>query len=98
MLHKDNLHPDSKQRLEVLKNHTDGFKVAEEDLKIRGPGEILGSQQTGILPLKYTNLIRDSRFLESAKNIAENLTKENPATAENLVKRWLSGSIGYAEA
>ena len=98
LLHKDNLHPDSKQRLEVLKNHTDGFKVAEEDLKIRGPGEILGSQQTGIVPLKYTNLIRDSRFLESTKNIAENLTKENPATAENLVKRWLSGSIGYAEA
>jgi len=98
LLHKDNLHPDSKQRLEVLKNHTDGFKVAEEDLKIRGPGEILGSQQTGIVPLKYTNLIRDSRFLESTKNIAENLSKENPATAENLVKRWLSGSIGYAEA
>jgi len=98
LLHKDNLHPDSKKRLEVLKNHTDGFKVAEEDLKIRGPGEILGSQQTGIVPLKYTNLIRDSRFLESTKNIAENLTKENPATADNLVKRWLSGSIGYAEA
>ncbi|MEK9650473.1 MAG: ATP-dependent DNA helicase RecG, partial [Gammaproteobacteria bacterium] len=98
LLHKDNLHPESKQRLEVLKNYTDGFKVAEEDLKLRGPGEILGSQQTGIVPLKYTNLLRDSKFLESTKTIAEVLSKESPATAENLVQRWLSGSMNYAEA
>ena len=98
LLHKDNLKEESKLRLEVLKNYTDGFRVAEEDLKIRGPGEILGSQQTGIVPLKYTNLIRDSRFLESTKKIAENLTQQKPKVAENLINRWLAGSIGYAEA
>ena len=98
LLHKDNLKEESKHRLEVLKNFTDGFRVAEEDLKIRGPGEILGAQQTGIVPLKYTNLIRDSRFLESTKKIAESLIQQKPQVAENLIKRWLAGSIGYAEA
>ena len=98
LLHKDNLKEESKHRLEVLKNFTDGFRVAEEDLKIRGPGEILGSQQTGIVPLKYTNLIRDSRFLESTKKIAESLIQQKPQVAENLINRWLAGSIGYAEA
>ena len=95
---KDKLNEVSSERLDVLCQTQDGFKIAEKDLEIRGPGEIMGAQQTGIVPFKYANLIRDSRYLEETKLIAEKIFNEDRQLANKLIKRWVSGSMAYADA
>ena len=88
----------SSQRLDVLVDTQDGFKIAEKDLEIRGPGEIMGAQQTGIVPMKYTNLVRDSQYLMGTKKVAEVICDEDPELANQLIERWISGSIAFADA
>ena len=72
--------------------------IAEKDLEIRGPGEILGSQQTGVLPFRYANLVRDNKYLTDTKNIAERIYDADKEKANQLMKRWISGIISYADA
>jgi len=98
LLHKDKIQDVSSQRLQVLVDSQDGFKIAEEDLLIRGPGEIMGAQQTGIVPMKYTNLVRDSQYLMETKKVAELICNEEPDLANQLIERWISGSIAFADA
>lgn len=98
LLHKDKIQDISAQRLKVLVDSQDGFKIAEEDLVIRGPGEIMGAQQTGIVPMKYTNLVRDSQYLMETKKVAESICNEDPELANQLIERWISGSIAFADA
>ena len=98
LLHKDEIQDISSQRLQVLVDSQDGFKIAEEDLVIRGPGEIMGAQQTGIVPMKYTNLVRDSQYLMETKKVAELICNEDPDLANQLIERWISGSIAFADA
>ena len=98
LLHKDKIGEISSQRLDVLVETQDGFKIAEKDLEIRGPGEIMGAQQTGIVPMKYTNLVRDSQYLMGTKKVAEVICDEDPELANQLIERWISGSIAFADA
>ena len=98
LLHKDKIQDISSKRLQVLVDSQDGFNIAEEDLLIRGPGEIMGAQQTGIVPMKYTNLVRDSQYLMETKKVAESICNEDPKLANQLIERWISGSIGFADA
>jgi len=98
LLHKDKIKDISQQRLDVLVETQDGFKIAEKDLEIRGPGEIMGAQQTGVVPMKYTNLVRDSQYLMETKKVAEQICEEDPKLANQLIDRWISGSIAFADA
>jgi ATP-dependent DNA helicase RecG len=82
------------RRLEVMCETTDGFKIAEEDLKIRGPGDFLGTRQSGLPELRVANLIRDYKILEVARREAfawlerdPNLS-EHPPARETLKRRW----------
>ena len=98
LLHNDSIGDIAYQRMDILKNSTDGFYIAEKDLLIRGPGEIMGSQQTGVIPFKYTDLMRDSAYLEETKEIAEKIYKDDKTNSDKLIQRWLSGSIEFADA
>ena len=98
LLHKDKLTELSQERLSALCDSNDGFAIAEKDLEIRGPGEILGSQQTGVLPFRYANLVRDNKYLTDTKNIAERIYDADKEKANQLMKRWISGIISYANA
>ncbi|MBI4697332.1 MAG: ATP-dependent DNA helicase RecG [Nitrospirae bacterium] len=69
---------DAKRRLKAMTSTNDGFKIAEQDLDIRGPGEFFGTRQSGIPELRIANLIRDIGILESARNEAFALTGEDP--------------------
>ncbi|NIO16278.1 MAG: ATP-dependent DNA helicase RecG [Deltaproteobacteria bacterium] len=69
---------DAKRRLEVMVRTTDGFKVAEEDLLIRGPGEFIGTRQSGLPDLIFGNIIRDSRVLKNARELAFEIIAEDP--------------------
>ncbi len=84
------------RRLQVMEQTTDGFRIAEADLEIRGPGEFLGTRQAGIPDFRVANLLRDGRLLEEAREDAFRLAEEpafltNPAYAElrqALIDRW----------
>ncbi len=69
---------DTKRRLDVIKNNTDGFKIADEDLKLRGPGDFLGSRQHGLPDMKIADIFADRETLHSAGKEAEELLKRDP--------------------
>lgn len=72
------LSPTAKTRIETMVRTTDGFEIAEEDLKLRGPGDLMGTQQSGILDLKLGDLLKDNRIVIAARNYASELLKKDP--------------------
>ena len=83
------LSPTAKTRIETMVRTNDGFEIAEEDLKLRGPGDILGTQQSGILDLKLGDLIKDNQIVVAARNITTELLKQDPdlSLQENYLVR-----------
>lgn len=88
----------AKQRLGVLRESADGFVIAAEDLRLRGPGEVLGTRQTGALQLRIADLVRDADLLPQVQLAADHMLKEHPADARPLVRRWHGGAERYADA
>ena len=72
------LSEDSKTRLETMVRTNDGFEIAEVDLKLRGPGDLMGTQQSGMLNLKIANIVKDNQILHTARHYASNLLKNDP--------------------
>lgn len=85
-------------RLGVLRDSNDGFIIAERDLQIRGPGEVLGTRQTGLANFKIADLMRDQALLSPAKQLAEQLLTDMPQAIEPLIRRWLGQREKYAQA
>lgn len=81
----------AKERLAVMRDTTDGFKIAQRDLEIRGPGEVLGTRQTGEVSMRIADLIRDSELLPSVQEAAVVLQNDFPHLIDPLIQRWLSG-------
>ncbi len=79
----DNTSEDTIKRLEIIKNITDGFKIADEDLRLRGPGNFLGQRQHGLPPMKIADLFADKEALELAGKEAENILKTDPELSQN---------------
>lgn len=69
---------EARQRLKIMCDTNDGFKIAEKDLEIRGPGDIDGTKQSGVLDFKLANIVNDKALLEEAKDIAENIIEKDP--------------------
>ena len=78
---------EAKIRLETMVRTSDGFEISEQDLKIRGPGDVMGTQQSGVLDFKLADLARDGQIVQLSKNDVDQILKEdvNLSTAENLV-------------
>ena len=81
----------AKQRLKVIFESTDGFEIAREDLRIRGPGEFLGARQSGVPMLRFADLERDTDLLERARDVAAVLLDNNVDVVETHLARWLGG-------
>jgi ATP-dependent DNA helicase RecG len=88
----------SKQRLGVMRESTDGFYIAEQDLLIRGPGELLGSRQTGLQQLMVADLERDGHLLPQVKVMAEQLINQHPQHVDIIIKRWIGNAEHFAQA
>lgn len=82
----------AKERLAVMRDTTDGFKIAECDLKIRGPGEVLGTKQTGDITMRVADLMRDSEHLPIVQTAADILQADHPDVIAPLIKRWLGNN------
>ena len=78
----------SRQRLNVMRDSQDGFYIAEQDLHIRGPGELLGSRQSGAIQFKVADLVRDSRMLQEISLLTDELLQHDRSTALAIVRRW----------
>ena len=79
----------ARARLKVIFENTDGFIIAQADLHLRGPGEFLGTRQSGVPMLKIADLERDVDLLEAAKNMADSLIKQHPSAVEAHLARWM---------
>ena len=89
LLYKNKLSSAAKQRLRIIYENIDGFKIAEEDLKLRGPGELLGYRQSGVPTLRFANLNRDLDILVNARNDADSLIRKNDTRINEHMKLWL---------
>lgn len=88
----------ARQRLETMRQTNDGFVIAERDLELRGPGELLGTRQTGLASFRIADLARDAGLLPRVQVLAERLLDEAPEIADRVVARWISGAVRYAAA
>ena len=98
LLYQPPLSQAARQRLETMRATNDGFVIAEKDLQLRGPGELLGTRQTGLADFRIADLARDADLLPEVQRIGESLMREMPAVAERLVERWIGGAARYASA
>ena len=89
LLYQGRLSDLARARLKVIFEHTDGFEIARQDLLLRGPGELLGSRQSGLPMLRFADLERDVALLESARDLARRCLAAHPEIADRHLERWL---------
>jgi ATP-dependent DNA helicase RecG len=88
----------AKQRLETMRQTHDGFVIAEKDLELRGPGELLGTRQTGLAGFRVADLARDADLLPEVQRLGAHLLAQAPGLAERIIARWVGGAARYASA
>ena len=98
LLYRPPLSRHARERLQVLRESNDGFFISQRDLEIRGPGEVLGTRQTGMLEFRIADLARDRDLLDAIERSAELLLREHPLRVPALVKRWLGDAVDYGAA
>ena len=86
-----------RQRLGIMRETSDGFVIAEKDLELRGPGEMLGTRQTGLLQFKVADLMRDADLLPAVRDAAQQLLAEWPQHVSPLLERWLRHGQQYGQ-
>ncbi len=98
LLYHSPLSNTAKKRLGVLRESNDGFVIAQRDLEIRGPGELLGTKQTGLADFKIADLVRDQRLIPEVQRIARYIHDNYPDNANKIIDRWLGERDVYAKA
>ena len=96
LLYRAPLSPLARQRLEVIRETNDGFEIARRDLELRGPGELLGTRQTGLAQLRVADLTRDADLLPRVQEAAELLIARYPDNIAALAARWIGSGEQYA--
>jgi ATP-dependent DNA helicase RecG len=97
LLYKPPLGRIAKERLAVLRDTNDGFIVAQRDLELRGPGELLGTRQTGLPDYRVANLVRDADLMPQVQVTAAEIRKSSPGQAASIVRRWLGDAGRYGK-
>ena len=95
LLYQNPLSQLARERLKIIFETTDGFEIARHDLRLRGPGELLGARQSGVPMLRFADLETDLDLLEAARNAAQRILPLHPAVAERHLQRWLGGKQQY---
>ena len=95
LLYKAPLGRVAKERLAVLRDTNDGFVVAQRDLELRGPGEVLGKRQTGLMQLRVADLMRDAALLPQVQGLAETLLRDHPEAVTGIMQRWIGAAEQY---
>lgn len=82
-------------RLQTIKTTTNGFKIAEQDLQIRGPGEVLGTKQTGDMSFRIADIMRDQSLLPQIQQVSNQIVKHHPEWITPLINRWIGQNQAY---
>lgn len=98
LLYQSPLSETAKKRLQLMRETTDGFQIAREDMAIRGPGEVLGVRQSGLMRFKVADLLRDEVLIPKIQSAATDLLKQSPDSAGLLVMRWIGKQLQYLNA
>jgi ATP-dependent DNA helicase RecG len=88
----------AQERLAVMRETNDGFEIARRDLEIRGPGEVLGTRQTGEMQFRIADLMRDQPLLPSVQRTADSMLRDHPDNVEPLIERWVGARTRYVDA
>ena len=97
LMYQGKLSANGRARLAAMRETTDGFEIARRDLELRGPGELLGTRQTGLLQLRIADLSRDADLLERVPELAAEIERESPALIAKLIRRWAGDVMGYGD-
>ena len=87
----------ARTRIAAMRETSDGFEIARRDLALRGPGEVLGTRQTGLAQYRIADLVRDEPLFPKVQEAAERILTAHPDRIEPLVRRWLGDNTRYAE-
>ncbi len=85
----------ARERLKVIYENTDGFIIAQQDLQLRGPGELLGARQSGVAMLRFADLTEDEDLLEQARSVADELLRDAPDVARAHLQRWMANKHDF---
>ncbi len=97
LLYRSPLSDMARERLEALRKSNDGFELAQKDLELRGPGEVLGTRQTGMLQLRVADLIRDADLAAPVQSLGQRLLQEKPAAVRAIIERWIGGAERFGK-
>ncbi|MDH3945853.1 MAG: helicase-related protein, partial [Chromatiales bacterium] len=97
LLYEPPLSATARRRLEVMRETDDGFEVARQDLELRGPGEVLGTRQTGLMQLRVADLLRDIDLLPEVQKRADAAMREQPDSVEPLIRRWIGAAERFGQ-
>ena len=97
LLYRSPLGQLAKNRLAVLRDSNDGFHVAQRDLELRGPGELLGTRQTGLPQYRIADLVRDGGLMPKVQQVAARLQQDDADRAARIVRRWLGDAGRYGK-
>jgi len=95
LLFQNPLSDNARERLRIMYEHTDGFEIARQDLRIRGPGELLGARQSGVPMLRFADLDADADLVEAARDAAARMLRNHPRAAQIHLQRWMGGRQEY---
>lgn len=97
LLYKAPLTESAQRRLQAMRETSDGFEIARLDLELRGPGEVLGTRQTGMLEFRIADLLRDRKLLPQVRETADRLLRDYPEHVNPLIRRWVGAEARYAQ-
>ena len=95
LLYQKPLSEIARTRLKVIFENTDGFEIAQQDLQLRGPGELLGARQSGVAMLRFADIVADEPLLDMARTVADELLRDHPEAARAYLKRWMANKHDY---
>jgi ATP-dependent DNA helicase RecG len=98
LMYRNPLSAMARARLETMRETSDGFRIAERDLELRGPGELLGTRQTGQLEFRVADLARDASLLPDAQRVGDALLRDHPVAVQRLIDRWIGHAQRFAGA
>jgi ATP-dependent DNA helicase RecG len=96
MLYQPPLSGSARDRLDILRETGDGFQIAQRDLELRGPGDVLGTRQTGLMQFRIADLVRDQALIPAVSRAADEILADHPDCAQPLIRRWIGNAIHYA--
>ena len=95
LIYKKPLSSIAQERLTAIRATNDGFVIAEKDLQLRGPGELLGTRQKGLIGLRIADIMRDAHLLPAINKLAVNIEQNHPDVIDKIVRRWVGDELEY---